>query len=774
MDEYKIEIYDQYNILSGYVYFEKHTKSLQYFIENDYYTTERYLFNRNANTGDDVPFFDNKMKEMFPNVKELELKLNIGNVIQKLINIGFIKQDIIRTVDPEDSTMTDWGRAQIFADEHINLVKYSHAMSSWYIWDGKRWKQDTNGTIYQCAKNTIKNMYGTVLPNIDDYDKKKTFLKQLVRSENQHALKAMLDSANNEPDIPVDVLDFDSQKGLINVENGVVDLKTGNLLPHEKHYLMTKMLDLEYSNEPQCEKWLNFLDETFEHDVDLIDFIKRFLGYALTGFTDEQIFCIFYGHGSNGKGTLIDTIMNVMGEYAKTTEPETIIKKKYERSSTNDLADLWGARFVTTSETESYQELDEGRIKRITGQDAIKCRFLYKDLFEYFPEYKLVLLTNHEPVIKSQDYSIWRRVLKIPFNVKRPKEEWNLNLRTELLEEREGIFRWLVDGAVAWHKDGLKVPKSVILATNEYKEELDIIGDFLDMCTMLGDTLTVRNIDIYKCYEQWCDGTNNKSFANTTFSRSLIERGFKNTKINGLRGKQGLDLKEDVKLLMKNDIFCKDMQKNPDCFLPQFDKSCSGNTTGDGGISENGQRDGRDGKTSLFGKSHSGEINNKKVPKKTVLPSQPSLLPINFQKKENYKYNEFENSSINVTIDMDYLAKVINSYRNTMFSNGVIQDIPHFALVVSNQSKELQEFYTVKQIEDAAQKIMLEYGESHGQRDKIQLIKDIIKKTDDYSEIISQAEILGIDSESVESIIKKLKQSGQIINTGDNGLKIIN
>lgn len=109
-----------------------------------------------------------------------------------------------------------------------------------------------------------------------------------------------------------------------------------------------------------------------------------------------------------------------------------------------------------------------------------------------------------------------------------------------------------------------------------------------------------------------------------------------------------------------------------------------------------------------------------------------------------------------------------------MFSNGVIQDIPHFALVVSNQSKELQEFYTVKQIEDAAQKIMLEYGESHGQRDKIQLIKDIIKKTDDYSEIISQAEILGIDSESVESIIKKLKQSGQIINTGDNGLKIIN
>ena len=152
-----------------------------------------------------------------------------------------------------------------------------------------------------------------------------------------------------------------------------------------------------------------------------------------------------------------------------------------------------------------------------TGQDAIKCRFLYKDLFEYFPEYKLVLLTNHEPVIKSQDYSIWRRVLKIPFNVKRPKEEWNLNLRTELIDEREGIFAWLVEGAVAWHKDGLKVTETVIQATEDYKDDLDVIGDFLDMCTDDGENLQVRNIDLFRCYEQWCEGTNNKPFTNRTF-----------------------------------------------------------------------------------------------------------------------------------------------------------------------------------------------------------------------------------------------------------------
>jgi len=709
MDEYKIEIYDQDNILMGYVFFMNRSKTLQYFIENDYYTSERQVFNRDPDVVD-IPFFDDELKQMFPKMKEIYLNFNVGNIINKLTTIGFLKKNIIRTVEPEKSTMTDWGRAQIFADEHRNLVKYSHAMSSWYVWDGKRWKQDTNGTIYQCAKNTIKNMYGLVLPNIDDYDKKKMFLKQLVRSENQHALKAMLESASNEPDIPIDVLDFDSQKGLINVENGIVDLRTGDLLPHEKHYLMTKMLDLEYTNEATCDKWKKFLNETFEGDADLIDFIKRFLGYCLTGYTDEQIFCIFYGHGSNGKGTLIDTIMNVMGEYAKTTEPETIIKKKYERSSTNDLADLWGARFVTTSETESYQELDEGRIKRITGQDAIKCRFLYKDLFEYFPEYKLVLLTNHEPIIKSQDYSIWRRVLKIPFNVKRPKELWNLNLRTELLEEREGIFRWLVDGAVAWHKDGLKIPESVMIATNEYKEELDVIGDFLEMCTVNGDDLVVRNVDIYKCYEQWCIGTNNKQFASNTFSRALIERDYKSIKISGIRGKKGLDLKEDVKYLMERGIFCRDMQKTPVCFPPSNSVTnvinSSGNGTGDSCFLENGNRDSWDSYKPVFEKSYSGEINNKKVLKNDVYLSQLSPLAINFPKKENYKYNEFSDTPNDLTIDMNYLVSVVNNYRNTLFSNGIIPDISHFALVVFNQSKELHGIYTVEQIEEVTRKVI--------------------------------------------------------------------
>lgn len=565
MDEYVLKIYDNDGIECGDARFLKDGDNIVFFVTNVYDTSENTIY-------EDISSVSNIIKEMFPNVTQAYQDLQSYRIHTKLIEIGLIPSDKIKLIDAGETNMTDWDRAKIFVDDHGDIIRYSYTMNGWYIWDGKRWKPDTNGAIYQLAKTTIHNMYNDVLPTIDDYDKKKKFTLSLVRAENQHALKAMLDSASNEPNIPMDILDFDKQLNMINTNNGIVDLNTGKLLPHDKCYNMTKMLLLDYDRGAKCDTWLGFLNTTFQGDNELINFIQRFLGYSLTGYTDEQVFCIFYGHGSNGKGTLIDTVMNVMGEYAKTTEPETIIKKKYERSSTNDLADLWGARFVTTSETETYQELDEGRIKRITGQDPIKCRFLYKDLFEYIPEYKLILLTNHEPIIKSHDYSIWRRVLKVPFDMKLPREQWNLNLRRELLDEREGIFNWLVQGAVMWKASGLQIPPAVIKSTEEYKEELDVVGDFITMCTDTGVKYTVKNTELYTCYQQWCEATMNKPFATNTFSRALIERGFSNIKINGMRGKKGIDIKNDIKILINKGIFCQDMQKNDIVFLGEFEK----------------------------------------------------------------------------------------------------------------------------------------------------------------------------------------------------------
>ena len=763
MDEYVIKIFDNDDIDCGDIHFEKNGLLIMYTIENVYTNSERHVYPVSIEINENIETeykFKDVMLEMFPHIKNEYLKLQIESINLKLIKIGLIEPTINKTIDPAESSMTDWARAKIFADNHRDIVRYSYTMNCWYIWDGKRWKPDHSGGIFQLAKLTIHNMYNDVLPNIDDYDKKKKFAISLVRAENQHALKAMLDSASNEPDIPIDVLDFDKQLDMINVNNGVVCLNTGKLLPHDKNYNMTKMLSLDYDRGAKCDTWLDFLNTTFQGDSELIEFIQRFLGYSLTGYTDEQVFCIFYGHGSNGKGTLIDTVMNVMGEYAKTTEPETIIKKKYERSSTNDLADLWGSRFVTTSETETYQELDEGRIKRITGQDPIKCRFLYKELFEYIPEYKLILLTNHEPIIKSHDYSIWRRVLKVPFNMKLPREQWNLNLRRELLDEREGIFNWLVKGAVAWKKDGLKIPDAVIKATEEYKEELDVIGDFITMCADTGVKYSVKNTHLYKCYEQWCEATMNKPFATNTFSRALIERGFSNIKINGMRGKKGIDIKNDVKILIDKGIFCQDMQNNDILFLGEFEKSgtemvVEPSTQPLRGTVEDGYID--------FSESPIETLNNKKYPKNTVQPS--STVPDSEKNNTNRPFSGISTKDLN---------KMLFLHLKHRYPDFKIQNFKEFTLSLVSKNKQLLSI----DINDLTSYVKKSYKEGFGinqssQIDKIKLVKDIIKQSSEYNEIIKQAEIIGIDTNTVDSILNKLRRSGQVMNPSEHVYQLV-
>ena len=457
---------------------------------------------------------------------------------------SYVKKKNAWFVDPFN--LTDAGNAKRLSSTHGDNIVYSNEMVNWYIFNGCIWVMDTEQQIYQLAKATAIDLYVAAM-NIPDYEKKKKICGYALGLESQKGLKNMIESAQNEPGIPISINDFDKNKDVVCVKNGTLNLRTGELTGFSREEYITKQISTTYNPDAKCPIFENFLDTTFNHDTELIGFMKRFFGYSMTGHTSEQVFCIFYGHGSNGKGTLTDTIMDVMCEYAKTTEPDTIIKKKYERSSTNDLADLKGARLVLTSENEMNQELDEGRIKRITGQDRIKCRYLYREFFEYIPEYSLVLLTNHEPVIKAQDYSIWRRVLKVPFNVTIPKEDWDLNLRNKLNSESEGILTWLVEGAKEWYEGGLNVPESITKATEEYKEESDIIGEFIGLFCDLGEDKQIVNKDIYLIYTGWCGMSGHRPFAPTTFGKALGERNFVNSTIGKFRGKKGLDLKVEVK-----------------------------------------------------------------------------------------------------------------------------------------------------------------------------------------------------------------------------------
>jgi len=449
--------------------------------------------------------------------------------------------------------LTDWGNARRLVDTCGDVIRFCPAVG-WYIWDGTVWNEDKKGEIFQYAKRIVKDMY-SMIKDEPNTMKQNKLLKFIQSTENQRPLKSMIDSASNEPGIPIERESFDKNKDLINTKNGVLNLKTGVLAPHKKALLLSKQIPCDYDSNAQCPQWNAFLDQIVP-DKEIQNFLQRFFGYSLTGYTSEQVFVIAQGNGSNGKGTMVDTILDVMNQYGKTCEPDTIIQKKYGRSSSNDLADLQGARLVITSETEQNQILDEGRIKKITGQDTIKCRFLYQEFFEYIPEFKLFLMTNHEPIIESQDHSIWRRVLKVPFTVKITRENADLHLREKLISEREGILNWLVIGAVNWYDSGLQIPEIIRQSTIEYKEELNIIGDFLSMCTDNDLTSKVTSTNLYKVYVFWCKAFEYDAETQNAFSRGLTERGFKPSKIGGVRFRVGLKIKGGLKndLLAIKDI----------------------------------------------------------------------------------------------------------------------------------------------------------------------------------------------------------------------------
>lgn len=438
--------------------------------------------------------------------------------------------------------LTDWGNAKRLVKKYGDDIRYCPEMKDWYIWNNEIWKQDTIGLINQLAKHTVLDLW-SVAQNVNDLHLKEKMVKFAIVSENQNKLKNMIESAQNEPGMPIEINEFDFNKDIICAENGIVNLRTGNLSGFSKEEYTTKQMKVKYCPGAEAPRFKQFLSEIVP-DPEIRAYLQRFFGYSLTGHTSEQIFCILYGHGGNGKGTLIDTIMDVMGDIAKSTDPGTIIQQQSERTSTNDLADLKGARFVVTSENKSNQVLDEGRIKRITGQDRIKCRFLYREFIEYVPEYKLALLTNHEPIIKSSDNSIWRRVHKVPFDVEIKKEDWDLQLRDKLLQEREGILAWLVDGAMMWYDGGLLAPEAIIQASQEYREELDIISDFVGLCCDVNAGSEIVNHELYTVYKHWCVMFDIRQKTSNSFSREMNERGFKSFKKNGIRFKTGLDFKE--------------------------------------------------------------------------------------------------------------------------------------------------------------------------------------------------------------------------------------
>jgi len=459
---------------------------------------------------------------------------------------------------------SDHGNAKRLLDKYGDVVRYhnSDMGEGWYIWDNTRWCKDKKEDIYQKAKDTIDCMYDE-LKGLDDL-KQRNKLNFILRSKNQRGLTSMIASAQNEPGVFTEMNQFDSHKDIFNVNNGMINLQTGELLPYDIKLLITKLCEVDYNTDATCPRWDQFLNEICP-DKEAQKYLQRFFGYAITGHNRAEKMLVLNGLGGNGKGVLLDTITKIMGDYTRVAESSTILKRKHERTSSNDLADLYGYRLVRASETAANQILDEARIKIITGGNTIKCRLLYKQYIEYIAQFKLVLETNHKPIIESQDNSIWRRVDRLDFDNTFEETDGTRDefLRDTLKLELEGILLWMVNGAIEWYKTGLATPTIINNLNISYKAELDEIGGFLEICTEKDCSSKVSKAKLYQLYTFWCNHVEEYPLSKKAFGKRLEENGFGHKPSNGVEYRTGIKINTELFKLLEDSVDIKD-SKWPD------------------------------------------------------------------------------------------------------------------------------------------------------------------------------------------------------------------
>ena len=432
--------------------------------------------------------------------------------------------------------LNDIGNAEHFIARHSDKLRFCFAWKKWLTWDGARWTLDADGAPTRLAKDVVKTIFDDAI---------KTNNRLLIEFGTKTAklarINAMITLAADK--VPVSVDDLDANEWLLNCPNGTLDLRTGLLSDHERWQHITKLCPTEYRDKATCPRWETFLHEVFADD-DLIGFVQRLLGYCLTGDVSEQKLPIFWGTGANGKSTLLNAVMDTVGaDYTMQAMPDFLMERRHESHPT-EKASLFGKRFVACVETEASRKLAESTVKTLTGGEKIMARRMREDFWEFEPTHKLILCTNHKPIVAGNDHAIWRRLLLVPFTQRFEGSQIDKRLPDKLRDERAGILAWLVRGCLDWQQHGLNPPEAVSTATDEYRCGEDIIGRFVrDNCQNIRNG-AVRFAELFTRLEKWTEDTGDFCPSKRKVGAWLLEQGYPAFSANG-RHYRGLVLRTE-------------------------------------------------------------------------------------------------------------------------------------------------------------------------------------------------------------------------------------
>jgi putative DNA primase/helicase len=438
---------------------------------------------------------------------------------------------------PTDANPTDVGNAERFADMHATQVRYVPQWNSWVVWKNHRWARDALDEVGHRAIITARRIYREA-SSITDSARREQLGKWAMASESAGRLRAMVEVAATLPEFATSAQEFDARPMLFCTASGVVDLATGEAEPGRPEWLLTRGTSVEFDPRAKCPRWEAFLEETFSGDREMIQYLARCFGYFLTGSTAEQCFFIFYGIGQNGKSTVVEVLHNLLGEYVVKSKMETWVQQaRVASGQSEDIARLAGARLVIAEESEEEQRLAVSLIKEATGGDKMTARNMYEKSFEFTPQFKLVIVSNHKPVAPGDDFAFWRRVRLVPFNRIVPDAKKVKDFaKKRLLPELPGILNWALAGLRAYLADSdLGMPAAVKDATAAYKSDSDLLGQFIEEECVVeapGDgrapRTAVDTTELYKKYQAWVDERGYRAARTMTwFSRRMQDRGFK-------------------------------------------------------------------------------------------------------------------------------------------------------------------------------------------------------------------------------------------------------
>jgi putative DNA primase/helicase len=433
---------------------------------------------------------------------------------------------------PRPIENTDLGNARRLAGCHGHELRHCAALG-WFTWDGRRWKKDETGAAMRFAKDTAELIWDEV--KAAKKDDQEAMADWALVSQSASRLDAMLRLAASEERVAVAADVFDSDPWLLNVENGIVDLRTGALTRHDPARHITKLAPVAYDEKAECPRFLRFLADVFEGNAELIRFVQKALGYALTGDVSFQVLFFLHGEGSNGKSTLITVVLHVLGDYAAPAAPDILLSRHGERHPT-EIADLFGKRLVTCVEVGKGRSFNEALLKWLTGGDRLKARMMRMDFFEFAPTHKIFICANNKPRVRETDHAFWRRMRLVPFNVKfvdravgatgepGPGEK-DPFLVEKLKAEAPGILRWMVEGCLALRAEGLAPPKDVEAATEAYRKGEDVLGAFVDECCVLRPDARVLKGALHDAYLAWAKTAGEGLVPTREFKKYLLERG---------------------------------------------------------------------------------------------------------------------------------------------------------------------------------------------------------------------------------------------------------